>query len=167
MRGNLILLALSLLVPAHEVVAQEPARLRLPQGARVRVTTATPGAGIQGILVRSDERRLTLALPGPSPYAPPSELTLRIEPTTRVELYAGSRRHTWLGAVIGGVAMGLTGIGAPIDPNTCNDFYSSSFCSRGEAIAVSALAGALIGGTIGHFVQTDRWSTPIAVGPPE
>jgi hypothetical protein len=167
MRGNLILLALSLLVPAHEVAAQEPARLRLPDGARVRVTTAAGGAGIQGVLVRSDERRLTLALPGPSPYAPPSELTLRVEPTTRVELYAGSRRHTWLGAVIGGVAMGLTGVGAPIDPYTCNDYYSSTFCSRGEAIAISAAAGALIGGAVGYLVQTDRWSKPIAVGPPE
>ena len=167
MRRNVILLALLLLAPASGVVAQEPARLRLPEGARVRVTTAGRGEAIQGVLVRADERRLTLALPGPSPYAPPNELTLRVEPTTRVELYAGSKRHTWLGAVVGGVALGLTGFGAPIDPNTCNDFNSSSFCSRGEAIAISAAAGALIGGTVGYFVRTDRWSTPIAVGPPE
>src|SRR5512139_1945500 len=145
MTGQVTLLALLLLAPTDEVVPRVPAPLRLPEGARVRVSGAGRGEPVQGMLVRGDSRRVTLALPGPSPYAPPSEITLRVEPTTRVELFAGRKRHAWLGAAIGAVAFGLVGVGEPIDPSTCNEYNSTTFCSRGEAIAISALAGALIG----------------------
>ncbi len=164
MTANAKLWVLLLLLPAAAAFAQEPQPLPVPLGARVRVSTAASGPPIEGVLVRGDRRSLTLAFPGPYPLAPPSELSVPIDPATRIQLYDGEKRYTWLGAAIGGVAIGLTGFGEPIDTSPdCSSYTSSGFCSRAEAVAISALAGALIGGVVGHFIKTERWTTPVSI----
>ncbi len=163
MTAKATLWALLVLVPAATARAQESQPLPLPLGARVRVSTAGSGQPIDGVLVRGDRRSLTLAFPGPYPLAPPSELTVPIEPTTRLQLFAGQKHHAWLGAAIGAVAIGATGFAEPVDESPDCGAYSQDFCSRGEAVVVSALAGALIGGVVGYFIKTDRWTTPVSV----
>jgi hypothetical protein len=79
-----------------------------------------------------------------------------------VELHVGQKRHTWTGALIGAVAMGLTGIWEPVDTSESCSSSSMAFCSRAEAVAVTAMAGAVLGGLVGHVIKTDQW-TPVAM----
>ncbi len=156
--------ALLLLAAAATAAAQEPAAV-VPDGARVRVVT-TGRDGAEGVLLRADEHQITLAVPGRDRYSWPTEVTLQVDPTTRVQLHQGQKRHALLGAVIGSAAFGLLGASFTVDPRTCSDPGSSTFCSRGEAVAASALVGAAIGALVGHGVKTERWSAPVRLGRP-
>ncbi len=157
-------LALLLLAPAG--FAQEPAPVRLPEGVRVRVLSAVRGEGADGVFIRADESRITLALPAGDRYSWPGEITLQVEPTTRVQLYQGKRRHVLLGTAIGAVALGVLGASFTVDPGTCHDPNSTTFCSRGEAVGGGALVGAGIGAVVGYFLKTDRWSAPVRLARP-
>ncbi len=157
-------LALLLLAPAG--FAEEAATLPLPEGVRVRVASTARGEGADGVLVRADESRITLALPASDHHSRPGEITLQIEPATRVQLYQGKRRHVLLGTAIGAVAFGLLGASFTVDPVTCRDPGSTTFCSHGEAVGGGALVGAGIGALVGYFVRTDRWSEPVRLARP-
>ena len=80
---------------------------------------------------------------------------------SRVEISTGKKHHLWLGALIGAVVLGATGFTDEVQPDDCGAL-SSSYCSRAEAVAVSVVAGALVGGVVGLFVRKERW-TPVAI----
>ena len=147
---------------AADALAQSPPppALRLPAGARVRVFAGGHG-GIEAYLSRHDDTSVTLAFPGESPLAPPTEMAVPTASIERMDMSLGKRRHAWLGAAVGAVVVGLTGFWDPIDTSG-NCYESGAPCSRGEAVVIAALAGAAMGGVVGHFVQTERW-TPVAL----
>jgi hypothetical protein len=128
-------------------------------GGRVRLTLAE--ASVQGYLVARDAERLTLAFPGEGPFASSSRASFPLASVERIELSVGTKRHARLGAAIGLVVLGLTGLSAPIDRSPSCDSSSTQPCSRGEAVFIAAAAGALLGGAVGHFVTTDHW-VPLA-----
>jgi hypothetical protein len=148
---------------AADALAQSPAppAFTLPVGARVRVFAADH-RGIEAYLSRHDEAGLTLAFPGESPFAPPIEMAVPATSITRLEMSLGKKRHGLIGAVVGAVVIGLTGFSDPIDTSGNCDYQSSAPCSRAEAVVIAALAGALLGGAVGHCVQTERWA-PVAL----
>jgi hypothetical protein len=79
---------------------------------------------------------------------------------TRLEVSLSRKRHTLKGAIIGAaIGVGL-GFAFKVDPQECNSAGSSTFCSRGEAVAGGTLVGVGIGALVGALVRTDRW-TPI------
>jgi hypothetical protein len=166
-----VVLALAVSVPAsaQEVPAEpSPALSGVGAGQLIRVTDGV-GRRIEGWLVGSDEKSLMLALPSAHPLAPPVRLKVPLRSVGRVELWTGRKHHLWIGALIGAVLIGATGFGEPIHPESCQMPGSSEFCSRGEAVAISALAGAFLGGTVGFLVKQDQWSPVVPealVGPP-
>jgi hypothetical protein len=138
--------------------AQSPPPLRLPAGTRLRLTLAGPW--LQGYLARQDDTSVTLAFPADNPFARPPEMTVPLASVTRVELHVGQKRHTWIGAAIGAVVIGLTGFTDPVDTSGRCDYTTPAPCSRAEAVAIAVMAGALTGGVVGHFVKSDVW-TPV------
>lgn len=124
-------------------------------GGRLRLTLAD--ARVQGYLVDRDAERLTLAFPGEGPFASPTRASFPLASVRRIELSVGTARHARLGAAIGMVVLGLTGLSAPIDRSPSCDSSSAQPCSRGEAVFIAAGAGALLGAVVGHFVTTERW----------
>jgi len=163
MKINAPLLAGLLGLLAADALAQSPAppALRLPAGARVRVFAAGQG-GIEAYLSRHDDASVTIAFPGEGPLAPPTEMAVPTASIERMEMSLGKKRHGWLGAAIGTLVFGLTGFSDPIDTSASCNSSSSAPCSRAEAVVIAALAGAAMGGVVGHFVQTERW-TPVAL----
>src|SRR4029453_1841086 len=146
----------------------EPVPLRLPMGSRVRVQMASaPGSWTKGILASADSSNVALI---PDDAAPLGDNRFRLptQSVTRLELKTGAKRH-WLPGLLAGAALGaLLGATAEIDPNTCDSYYTSTFCSRGEAYAAGILVMGGIGAGVGALIKTDRW-TPVALdalGPP-
>jgi len=149
---------------AGEVRAQEPAAppsFRLPAGARVRVSVGGDRP-VEALLARQDESGVALVFPSESPLVPPSEMVIPSASIARLEMSLGKKRHALIGALVGAVALGLTGLSDPVDTSENCTATSSTACSRAEAIGIAAVAGALIGGVAGHLVQTERW-TPVAL----
>jgi hypothetical protein len=168
MRATPLALAAALAAFAGEALAQpgpEPPPLRLPMGARVRLTTRD-GARMVALLARHDAGSVALVFPPENPLVPPPELVVPAGSINRLELSLGKKRHAVLGAALGAVLIGLTGFSDPIDTSDdCGDNpydYSAQPCSRAEAVAIAVVAGAEIGGVAGHFVKTERW-TPVAL----
>src|SRR5262245_45703993 len=149
-----LLAALLVLVPAGGLVAQEPEPLplALPSGVKARVsTTAVPGL-MKGIVVNTDGESLTLLL------EQGSQQKLRVEDLTRLDVAFSQKRQTLKGAIIG-TAVGLAfGFLMDVDPDTCEFYESTTFCSRGDAVLASGLVFAGLGAGIGALVKTDRWS---------
>jgi hypothetical protein len=136
----------------------EPPVFHIPAGARVRLSTnALPGGMIEGRVTSSTDDALGLVLPGPddSPFGGTPVVVPRAS-VTDARVYIGTRRYTLFGAVGGALAGAALGAAAQVDEYNC-DASSDAFCSRGEAIAIGAGSGALIGGVVGHFVKTERW----------
>ena len=155
-------------VPASGALAQsaaqpaaEPTLLSLPMGARVRMQTmAAPGAWIKGILVSADSASVAL-VPENAPPLGANQLRVPSASVGRFELHTGSKRHSLLGLVAGlalGVALGFT---LDVDPVACEYDYDYA-CSRGEAVAYTALGSGVLGAGIGALVKTERW-TPVAL----
>jgi len=164
MRATPLALAAALAALAGEALAQtgpEPPPLRLPMGARVRLTTRD-GARMVALLARHDAGSVTLVFTPENPFVPPPELVVPAGSIDRLELSLGKKRHALLGAALGAVLLGLTGFSDPIDTSDDCGGYSDQPCSRAEAVAIAVVAGAAIGGVVGHFVKTERW-TPVAL----
>jgi hypothetical protein len=148
--------------------APQPDPLRLPVGSRVRLQTATtPGSWTRGVLTSADSSSVSL-VPEDAPVLGENRLSLATESLSRLELRTGSKRH-WLVGLLAGAALGaVVGATAEIDPDTCDSYYSSTFCSRGQAYAAGILIMGGIGAGVGALVKTDRWM-PVAIdalGPP-
>ncbi len=148
-------------VLAGEAGAQEPPALRLPTGARVRISTAE-GGSVVALLAGHDDRSVTLALSPENPLAPPPALVVPADSIRRMEVSLGKERHALIGAAVGAVLLGLTGFSDPVDTSESCGPTSGMPCSRGEAVAVAVVAGAVVGGLVGSFVQTERW-VPVAL----
>ena len=149
---------------AAEALAQDapaPPPFRLPPGARVRVFTAGDRP-VEGRLANQDASGVTLAFPNEDPFQPPAVIAFPAGSIQRLEISLGKKRHTLVGALIGAVAFGATGFSDPVDTSGSCGYDSSQPCSRAEAVVVATVAGALIGGVVGHLVQTERW-TPVAL----
>lgn len=164
------MLAVVLMAVAHEAAAQawpEPPTLRLPEGIRARVfTRALPGRAIEGSIVSADTSAVTLVPKWADPFER-GEMTVPTSDVMRLEVSFEKKRHWWQGALIGAAAGALLGLTFEVDPVRC-EVSSDVPCSRGEAIAAGAGGFAIVGGAIGFFAKTDRW-TPVALdtlGPP-
>jgi len=107
-------------------------------------------------------------VPSAIPFGPAIEFTIPRVSVFRVEVYAGGKRYAKLGALIGAVAFGLVGLREPINQSPDCTSYSDQACSRGEAVLIDALAGALLGAMVGQAVKTEQWtSMPVsALAPP-
>ncbi len=164
------LLALFLMAAAHEAAAQawpEPPPLRLPAGIRARVfTRVLSDRTIEGRLVSADTSAVTLVPKWADPFER-REMTVPTSDVMKLEVSFDKKRHWWQGALIGAAAGALVGLAFEVDPVLCK-VDDNVFCSRGEAIGAGAGSIAIVGGAIGFFVKTDRW-TPVALdtlGPP-
>jgi hypothetical protein len=122
-------------------------------GTRVRLEAPSVLSGrVKGQVARLDPDAVVVEVG--------DHLRVRVprEAVTRLEVSTARQRMTWVGAAVGAVALGLgTGLSAPVKPECAESYWTTCYSSRGEAIAVEGLAGALIGGLIGHFVTVDRW----------
>jgi hypothetical protein len=150
---------------AAEALAQDapaPPPFRLPPGARVRVFTAS-NRPVEGRLASHDVSGVILAFPNEDPFEPPSAMAFPAGSIQRLEISLGRKRHTLVGALIGAVALGAAGFSDPVDTSASCGYDSRQPCSRAEAVVIGAVAGALIGGVVGHLVQTERWA-PVALG---
>jgi hypothetical protein len=148
------------------VVVGSPAALCAADGAPgrggavagVEVRVSVNGRWARGYLAGQDENGLTLAVPSEHPFAPATEFTIPRESVSRVEVYAGQKRHAKIGALVGAIAFGLTGLREPINQSPDCTTESAQACSRGEAVLIDALAGALLGALVGQAVKTDHWT---------
>ncbi len=139
--------------------AQQPppaSPLSAYKGREARVaSTLSGGATARGILLDLDATSVTVLFPEGR------EQKIPIESITHMELALGKKRHVWQGALVGAIAIGLGGgLTEDINPQTCS--AENNPCSRGEAVAIDAAAGALIGALVGALIKTTRWS-PVAV----
>lgn len=156
-----VLLALAGVASAQDVPPErgpEPPVFQIPAGARVRLSsTALPGGMIEGRVTTSTEDALGLMLPGPddSPFGGTPVVVPRAS-VTDARVYIGTKRYTLVGVVGGALAGAAIGAAEQIDASDCG-LDSDAFCSRGEAIAIGGLSGALIGGVVSHFVKSERW----------
>jgi hypothetical protein len=155
-----VLLAATAPLAAQE--APEPLPLTLPPGAHARLTsTAVPGL-MHGLVVRNDDRSVTFMLENGGLQAVP------ISSLTRLDIATSKKRHFWQGALVG-LAVGVAfGFAFDVDPYTCHFDTSTTFCSRGSAVAAGAAIFGLVGLGAGALIQTDQW-TPVdlkALGPP-
>lgn len=170
MNRSAVVLALLLASAARMAAAQEeppvappippPGVLPVGTGARLRLTPVGSPA-VTGYLAGAGARGLTLALPTDNPLTPLQHVEFPVESLMRVEVSIGKKHHLWIGALFGAMAFAVMGFAEEVDPYDCSGM-SDAFCSQGEAVAVMAVTGALIGGTVGFFVKKEKW-LPVAV----
>jgi hypothetical protein len=146
------------LVLAGTALADEsrPASSVLSVGNRVRLRSTAVGGEVRGVVAAIDDQTLTLAPENRPP------VKLPVASLVAVEMSVGHKRHPLMGLGAGLLGGLLLGLGAQVDPTNCGVF-SSSFCSREEAIRGGALGGGLLGAAIGAFIKTDRWA-PVQIG---
>jgi hypothetical protein len=146
-----------LLVSAASLSAQRTDP-RLYVGARVRVTSVDAD-NISGKLVASRAESLYV-----EPQAGVAPRPVALSSVRRLWVSQGQMRRrilpgTALGAVAGGAL--LAAIAAAGDNGCANrpPLYDCMTLAPdpGEYFAVGALAGALVGGTIGFFRRSERW----------
>jgi hypothetical protein len=115
---------------------------------------------MRGILVNADSATIAL-VPENAPPLGANQLVVPSTSVGRFELQTGSKRH-WLYGLVAGVALGVAlGFTLDVDPVACEYDYDYA-CSRGEAVAYSALGFGVLGGGVGALIKTDRW-TPVAL----
>ena len=160
LRATTMAFILATLAAAASAQEQTKAPLTsiLVVGSRVRLVSTAVQARPQGLVVALDESTLTLATDAGTP------LKLPTSSITALETSLGRKRNTLKGLGIGVVSGLLLGLAFSVDPNDCG-YYSSHFCSRGEAVAGGALGFAALGAGVGALVKSDRWS-PVLLGAP-
>lgn len=143
----------AMLVSAR-VEAQMPA-----QGARVRV--ATSSSRVVGVMTASASDSIRIALSQPS-----DTVSVAVAAIRELAVAEGTRRHTKQGFVygaIGGAVIGATVGYLSFSPCTDTGFLGCYLepTSRGQATAVGAGIGAILGmglgSLVGALVVTDRW----------
>ena len=136
----------------------EPPAFQIPPGAKVRLaSTALPGGFVVGRVTSSTDAALGLTVAGDeSPFTGTPILIPRAS-VTRAEVSLGRHSYWKVAALFGAMAGAAGGAAATIDPATCDSYSSDTFCSRGEAIGISAAAGALLGGLVGAVIKTEKW----------
>lgn len=156
-----VCVCLALLTCATVVVAQEQEPLPdslasvLTVGGRVRVVSTALKAQVHGAVIAVDDTMVTLA----QDDGPP--LRIPLQSIAHMDASLGRKRNTLKGLLIGTASFAALGFAFPVDPNDCGP-YSDNLCSRGEAVAGSALVGAALGAGIGALIKSERW-TPITV----
>ncbi len=162
MRHATILVAVLAFVPLHSATAQAPIR----PGARVRVTgppicpptyiLCVRGPRLQSVGTFLVWKSDTLVVQSNGDI-----LALPLDSVTTLEVSAGRRSQTGLGAGIGS----LTGvaIGVVVGAASCTDevFVKPTACAAAGGVIFGA-AGALLGALIGATMKTERWvSVPL------
>lgn len=127
----------------------EPSGLPLTVGSHVRLRSGAVSESLRGIVAVMDEHALTLATDH-------GALRVPLDAITTAEMRVGRRSHARQGLAIGGALGLLAGTQFPVDPRTCNDRNSNSFCSRGAAVTGGAVSYALLGAGVGAVIKTDR-----------
>jgi hypothetical protein len=161
MKSRLLRVALLALAAAPAAGQEVPVGpLPIVEGSKLRLTQMS-GNTIRGILAGMGDRSLVIAQPVENPLVPPPRFEVPLASLERVEVSQGQRSSLWLGALVGAVAIGALGFAMDVNPDDCGD-DSSAFCSRAEAVAVTAGTGAVLGGLVGFFIKRERW-VPVAV----
>lgn len=143
--------------PAGLGSAPEPPTFQLPPGARVRVTSSVlPGGSVEGRVASSTDDTLGLMVADNDVPFGGGPLVVPRASVTSLQVSLGPRRYTLPGAVVGALLGAAGGAASEVDPRDCGA-NSEAFCSQGEAIAISAVAGAALGALVGHVVKTERW----------
>ena len=75
-----------------------------------------------------------------------------------------SDRGHWRGLLVGLAAGVALGFAFPVDGADCGP-ETPNFCSRGEALAGSAVVFAGVGAAVGAFIKSERW-TPLDLNRP-
>lgn len=170
--GNVVVLAAILVSKASVVAAQqapaaspvetEPVLLTLPIGSEVRLQTKTASSQwLKGVLVSADSASVAFVPENAPPFGA-NQMRIPRAAIARFDLKTGSKRH-WLWGLAVGAAVGIAaGATSEVDPDSCSYVNSTTFCSRGEAIAVATFGFGALGAGIGALVKTDRW-TPVAL----
>jgi hypothetical protein len=143
---------------AGEPPLPPPPTFQIPPGAKVRLgSRAMPGGLVQGRVTSSTDEALGLMIASDDSPFGGGQLVVPRESVTSLQVSLGYKRYTLVGALFGAIAGAAGGAAATVDTATCDSWSSDTYCSRAEAIAVSAGAGALLGALVGHFVKTERW----------
>src|SRR5262245_44544010 len=128
-------------------------------GSKVRLHTTQVGGQLRGIVAAVDQQQLTLAREDGAPAIVP------LNTITSLDLVIRRKRKTLKGLAIGtgiGVLLGLVIPEDSEDPLCGID--GNNLCSRGEAIAIGMVSGALWGTGIGALVKGDVWA-PVTLKP--
>jgi hypothetical protein len=111
-----------------------------------------------GIVISNDAENVTLMTDAGTEVIP-------LASVTSIERYAGTRRQTLLGALIGAPVGALAGYGianiANTDEELLEDVFSADLSKEdaGMYVLVGAGIGAALGAIVGSQVKTDRWET--------
>lgn len=159
--------------PALVALALVPLSLHaqggLTPGVRVRLwpdcraseaSKAGPCAPVVGRLVSIDTGRVLIQRAGAPAEAFP------LEPSTRLEVSAGSRHHTLLGLGAGAVVGFGAGMLLASNAGCANGFFGSAeteddVCGAYGIVAIPV--GAALGAVVGRLIRSERWR-PIAAG---
>jgi len=152
MRTLALLTALAL-APLTDVVAQE---LPLQPGKRVRVTVPELGINKQEARFQAIEGETLVVTVDTTMRCPMASLE-------RLDTYAGTRGHFWVGGGIGAVAGGVLGVLVAKNENFLfthgvGECSSGDFCvADGVYVALGAAGGFLLGGIVGTMIRSDKW----------
>jgi hypothetical protein len=125
----------------------------LTVGQRVRVHSTTEPGRVAGGIAAVDSESLTVV---PDGWLP---VTIPVRSITTIDASRGRKRN-WLKGLAIGFALGVgVGFALPVDATNCGP-TSTSFCSRGEALAGSTVLLGGVGTGVGAFITSERW-TPI------
>lgn len=170
------LLAFAILVPTRPARAQQ--RPAVQPGERVRVVRGCvdgqPGASATGASA-CDASPLVGSLLALSPdsialRADDATVVYPSSSVTRLEVSRGQTSHWKTGALIGfpvGALIVFSALNTGDSTNPCDPSSNQDAAGMGFCVGVAALAGgvpgALLGGTIGWLIRSERWE-PVPLG---
>jgi hypothetical protein len=115
-----------------------------------------PGGLVQGRVTSSTDEALGLMIASDDSPFGGGQIEVPRASVTSLQMSMGYRRFALVGALAGALARVAQGTTASVDKATCESWSSDTYCSWGEAIAVSAGVYALLGAVAGHFVKKER-----------